>query len=701
MAVLEKIRNRMGILISIIIGISILAFILTDFLGKGNSAFGGKQAEVAEIAGQSINIRDFEEKVKNLSEIYKFQTRQSNLNEETIKKIREQTWQQLVNDVIMNEECDKTGLEVTNKEMIDMMQGANPHPLVRYLFTNPETKEFDRSALVNFAKSLNTEQDPARKTYWLFIENQIKSERIINKFNSLIKNGLYVTSLQASNYAKDYAKKVNFNFIADKLSSISDSLIKIKKSDIEDYYKKHLNEFVQTESSRSIEYISYDIKPSDEDYKAAKKWIDNMKSDFESTTEIKQFVSLNSDTSFNEKYLKQSELSDTIKGFMFSAKQGAVYGPYFENNSYKLARLADIKNLPDSVKASQILLRPKAQTEEALKIAEALADSLKDVIKKGSNIATLAETFSEDVSAKKGGDIGWFKEDTMPKPINDACFFGKKGDVVVVKSQFGIHVIKIIDKGKEVKKVQIGTIERKVEPSDNTIQAIYQKASNFAGNYNTGERFSYGLKKLGLTPKTAALTESMSEIPGIVNSRELIRWAFSTKLNTLSDIKQLGNLFIIARLSQIRDKGHIPADQVINQISSSVKKEKKTEQIAEKIKNEIKGIKSIDEASTRLNIPVLSATDINFNSYIIPEVGYEPALIAAAVSLEPNKLSCPIKGNNGVYLVSVTEVKEENQNDLQMIGMRLQNMYASKASYGVMESIKKLADIKDNRIKFY
>ncbi len=702
MAVLEKIRSRIGILVSVVIGISLLAFILTDFLGKGKSVLGGKEAEVAQIAGQSVNIREFEEKVKNLTDIYKFQTRQSNLNEETLRKIREQTWQELVDDIIMNEESDKLGLEVSNKELIDMMQGANPHPLVRYLFTNPETKEFDRSALVNFARSLNTEQDPARKAYWLFIENQIRRERLLNKFNSLIKHGMFVTSSQLEADSKDQSKKVNFSFIAEMLTSISDSLIKAEKTDIENYYKKHKSDFEQQEATRSIEYITYDIKPSQEDYQAAEKWINNIKPDFEASTEIKQFVNLNSDTSFTEKYFKQKELSDTLKKFMFSAKQGATFGPYFENNTFKIARLADIKDLPDTVRASQILIRPKAQTEEAVKNAEKLADSLKNVLKKGGNFAELAKTYSDDPSSVKvGGDLGWFKEDTMPKLLSNACFFGKKGDISVVKGTYGFQVVKITDRGKEVKKVQIGIVERKVEPSNITIQGIYQKASTFAGNYNTGDRFETGIKKMGLSPKSVVLNETMTDVPGLINSRELIRWAFGAELNTLSDIKQLGDKFIIARLSQIKDKGFAPISQVQNQIIIEVKKEKKAEQLAEKIKKEMKGAGSIDEIATRLNVPVLSAADINFNSYYVPNAGYEPALIATALNISPNKISDPVKGNNGVYLVYVTDEKEESATDPKMLYMRLNSFYASRINYELMASIRKLADIKDKRIKFY
>lgn len=699
MAVLENIRSKLGILVSIIIGIALLAFILTDFIGRGRSSFfGDKETEIAKIAGKSISYKEFLTISKTLTEIIKFQTRRSNLDEKEAQKVNEQAWQQLVDETVLDDELNGIGLEVSRKELLDIMQGTNPHPLVRYLFTNPETQQFDRSAFTNFARSLNNEKDPGRKAYWLFIENQIKRERLMMKFNNIIKNGLYVTSEQTKQLAKDNNKKVSFNFIVENLNSISDSLIHIKESDLENYYKKHLMEFEQQQPSRNIEYITYDIVPSQDDFEQAQKWIDNIKNDFMAATDIKSFVNLNSDTSFVDKYLKESELPDTIRKFMFSEKIGAIFGPYFTNNSFNLARLADIKNLPDSIRIRQIVVKPDAQTEEAVKRAEFVADSLKNVLKKGGNFAVLVQKFSQDASADKGGDIGWVKEDSLGKLYNE-CFFSKKGEILFLRGQTGFHVVEVREKGKEVKKVQVGILVRRIEPSDKTIQTIYQKASVFVGNYNTGERFDYGLKKQGIEPVRVSLNTEMKTVPGLDNSRELIRWTFDAELNAISDIKQYGNKFVISHLTQVREKGTLPFDQVRDQIILSVKKEKKLELLTEKIKKGLAGVNSIENLSSQLQLPLRSATDIGFNSYVIPNVGYEPSIVATAVSIAPNKLSSAIQGNDGVFVLFVTSVNEQEQIDPQMFKMRVSGMYSNRINYSLPILIK-LANITDNRIKF-
>ena len=698
MAVLESIRSRIGILVSIVIGISLLAFILTDFLGQGKSIFASRESEIAQIGGKSISYKDFESRVKYMTDVFKFQTQQQNPSEKDVQKINEQTWNQLVDETIMDDEYNDLDLQITSKELLDIM--AAPHPLIRYLFTNPETKIFDKAAFYSFGKSINTEKDPGKKAYWLFVENQIRREQYQAKFSSLIKNGINFTSKQAAAMVKDNSKKVNFNFVSVKLNTVSDSMISVKESDLEQFYKKHSYEFEQKEASRIIEYISYNILPSSLDFQQAKKWIDEKKSEFEVSTEIKQFVSLNSDTSFIDKYLKESELSDTLKRYLFSAKIGASYGPYFENSAYKIARVADIKNLPDSIRVSDILVRPKANTEDAVKQAESLADSLKNLLKKGSKFSTLAKMYSDDkTSSIKGGDLGWIKPDSLGKIFND-CFFGKKGDVSIIKGANGTFIVtEIADKGKEVKKLQIGILVRNVEPSSTTIQNIYQTASQFLGNYNTGDKFDLGLKKQGMNPVNITLNTEMKLVPGLENSRELIRWAFSSEVNSLTDIKQYGNKFVIAHLIQIKEKGILPLSQVRDQVIVSVKKQKKVKYILDKVKKEATGINNIEELAGKLKSNVNSANDITFNSYIVPEAGYEPALVAAAVTYSPNKLSEPIEGNNAVYVINVTSVGESDQTNLQMIKSRLNSIYESKANYA-FPILMKLADIKDKRIKF-
>jgi peptidyl-prolyl cis-trans isomerase D len=700
MAVLEKIRVKMGILVSIIIGVALLAFVLTDFLSGGRSIFAGRQQRVAEINGEVVNYKDFEIISQNISNAYKFQTRKATLDENENQQVHEQAWQQLIDKFVMGNEYEKIGLAVKDKELIDVMQGANPHPYVRYFFTNPETNQFDRASLLAFAKSLNTDRDPSKKAFWVNIENEIRKEQIMNKFNSLIRNGLYVTSFQAKSTAEINSKKVSLNYISEKLASISDSTIKLKNSDLKKYYEEHKAEYDQTQPVRTIEYIVYDITPSAADFEQAQKVINEIKPEFESETEIKSYINLNSDSSFKEKYFKPSQLTDTVRKFVVKAKKGDTYGPYFLNNAYYLVKLADVKDLPDSVKLDEIVLRPTANTEEAINALKKLADSLKTALSKGADFAQAVEKYSDSPSAKKGGDIGWIKEDTLGGFYND-LISANKGDVQVLAAQNALHVVKVVAKGKETKKYQVGILVKNLEPSSATSQEVYQQASKFVGNNNTSEKFDAALKKDNINPMRATLTTEMQNVNGIKNSRNLVRWAFTSDKGAISDIYQYDNKLVVAHLVEIRDKGILPLDINIvrENVMAAVMKEKKAEILKEKINKDLKGAGSIENLASKLSLTPQSAKDITFSSFILND-SYEPEVIAAATAIVPNKLSNAIEGKSGVYVIYVTSEENQEQANPEDLKIRMMGMYSNRINY-LMPVMLKMSDIKDNRIKFY
>ncbi|HOK51959.1 MAG TPA: peptidylprolyl isomerase, partial [Bacteroidales bacterium] len=263
------------------------------------------------------------------------------------------------------------------------------------------------------------------------------------------------------------------------------------------------------------------------------------------------------------------------------------------------------------------------------------------------------------------------------------------------------HVVEVTDRGKEVKKVQVAVLQRKVEASSATQQAIYQKASAFAGNNNTGEKFVETLKKEGITPLRATyLTENMREVPGLPNSRELVRWAFTAKPNSISGVMELGDRFVVARLAQVREKGLPDAEQVKDQIAILIRKDKKAQQIMQCLQQEMNATPSLDLLAQKESVKVDTVYDITFASYALPAVGFEPAVIAAATVSPVQKLAGPVKGNTGVF---VLQVFAENTQEVsrEIVNSRLANSYLNRANYEPINVLKKLANIKDMRAKFY
>ncbi|NLI88664.1 MAG: peptidylprolyl isomerase [Bacteroidales bacterium] len=699
MATLEKIRNRAGVLVAVVIGLALLAFILGDLLSSGGTLFNRAQMEVAKIGGTSIPFEMLQAKIDESENLQKMFSNQLSLDEQTVLRIREQVWQDLVRTYTMEDQYKKLGLSIHPDELFDMVQGRNIHPIIQQQFSDPNTGQLNKEFITMFLK--NMDQDPRSKTYWLFLEQEIQKDRLFNKYFNLITKGLYVTSVQAQRALEDRTKKVNFDYTLVAYSSIPDSSISVEGKEIKNYYKSHLSEYKQT-ASRDIEYVVFPIQPSESDRQAAEEWINKMKDEFLLADDPNQYVTLNSDSPLDSKYYKESELTDEMGKWAFSAKVGESYGPTFDGNSYKIIRLVNVKMLPDSVKARHILISPKAQNQEAVAKAKATADSLLNVIKRGGSWDDLASRFSDDPGSKdKGGDLGWFPGGVMVKNFDEAAFNLSKNEVKVVETNYGFHILQVTDRGKESRKVQLATLERKVVPSSTTSQRIYSEASQFALSNRTYEQFKTAADAKKLTRRVASnLLANDQNIAGLESPREVIRWAFKAEEGDVSNVFELANMYVVASLTAARSEGVAPLKQVVADVRTKVIRDKKAEKLAARVSDALKGASDIFSVAGKLNGKVEHAENVTFSSFTLPYAGFEPAVIGVASVSSEGKLQGPVNGNAGVYVLAVTSIVTD-QGDAGMEKLRLANTYQSRAYYEAFEALKSKIGIVDKRYNFY
>jgi len=699
MATLEKIRNRAGLLVSIIIGMALLAFVLGDLLSSGNSLFTNTQYEIAEVAGKSIPLNEYQKKVNNIEEFYKVRMQRNNLDASTMDEIHEMAWENMIHELVMENELKKLGVDISGEELFDLIQGDNPHQIIRQMFANQETGVINRSYLYEFLRRAREVEDGDESIILRFIENEIVRQRKTNKYLNLIRQGAYATTLEAKNRHKNIYQMVDFNYTMQSFNTIPDSEVEVSYREIKKYYKDHKHLYEQ-EESRDIAYVTFEVVPSQKDYEAAEKWINEIRSDFEEIEKTVQFINLNSDIPYNPANYKFGELPETINDFMFAAEVGDIYGPYFENEAYKLAKLVEINYLPDSVHARHILLPVNQNNVNNM---FALADSLKKMLENGADFASLAKTNSADGTAQNGGDLGWFKESDMVRSLSDSVFFGNEGDIKIVGTQYGIHVVEILDQSSPVKKVQAGILVRNVDPSDETDQRYYREASEFAGLNNTYDKFKDSIEKQDVISKTVNNLKPMDKtISGLESPRDLIKWTFNADEHDISDVFKLGNNYVVSAVTKVREKGVIPLEDKRLEIELEVKKQKKAEKITEKIDQQKKEANSIGELASALGAEVKTATNINFNSRTIPGAGNEPKVIGIAHTIEPDVLSDAITGTNGVYVISVTSVEEvEEKQNYTVERNFIEREYAALANYSTYEVLRESADIEDHRIKFY
>lgn len=702
MATLQNIRNRAGLLVAIIIGLALVAFLLGDL--QPGSMFGPQQLKIAEIDGESIQYPDFQRRVEETAEIYRMNTGNNQLDDNAWAQVREQAWQNLVREIVMDRVYDELGITVTSDELFDMVQGNNLHPIIQQLFRDATTGQVDKTAVIQFLKSLESGATAQHRAYWFYIENQIKEERIQAKYNNLIRQGLGSSTLEAKKSIEAKNRQVNIQYIKLPFSNLPDSAITVSEKDLIAYYEEHLDDYKQ-DASRVIEYVTFDVVASDDDDANTLKWIEEAKTEFETIQDNEQYVNANSDQRFENIYQKKEDLTDELASFAFNNEVGAVYGPLKDNNAYQLIKIDDFKNLPDSVKARHILIEP--ETAGSYEKALAMADSIQGLIESGSDFAALAREFSEDVgSAREGGDLGWFKRNQMAKPFEEAAFNGEVRKLYTVTTQFGVHLVQPTRRGREVKQVRLAILSREVEPSTQTYQNIYATASKFVGENQDYESFKNSIAEQKLTKKVATVTENQREIPGLEYSRALIRSAFGSDEedivtnNDESPIFELGNSFVIAALATVTEEGTASFEEVRPRVELAVKKQKKADALVAKMKAKSES-NDLTAIASALETEIKDANNLTFNSFSIPEVGSEPAIIGTLASLEKGQVSAPVKGNNGVFIIELISINEGTDQDVEAEQKRISQSLGYRANYQAYEAQRNAIKIEDKRAKFY
>ena len=707
MATLQKIRTKAGLLVAIVIGVSLAAFILGDMLQGGSSMFQRNRLEVGVIDGESIQYPEFQKQVEELGEIFKQNYGTTQLDDNAWTQVREQAWQTNIRDIVMGETYDNLGISVSADELFDMLQGANPHQIVQQIFRNPETGQFDRGSVVRFLKTLETGVAPEQRAYWLNLEQQIVDERTQSKYTNMIGKGIYVTSEEAQNSASAGSKTVNFDYITLAHSSVADDKVTVTDKDLKAYYNANQNEYEEAQSRR-IEYITYNVSPSEADYKDAEEWINEVQADFEKAEDNIQFVSSNSDVDFENVWNKKDNLPENIGTWVFdeNAEVNATFGPYADGEAFTIAKLHKREMMPDSVEARHILLQVTTQAE--LMAAQLLADSLKTMIENGADFAQLAQENSADQgSAINGGDLGWFNRGQMVKPFEDAAFANTTDSITIVGTQFGIHLIQTTKRGKLTPQVQVAYLTREVISSTKTYQDTYAKASKFAGENSTKEQFDAAVAEQSLTKRVANVGENDRQIVGLENARQLIRAAYEANENDIlqttqeSPIFELGDNFVIAVLIEATEEGVASFEDVKARVELAVTKEKKAEYLVAEANKALEGGSDLAAVATALETEVQSASNINFNSFSIPGIGLEPAVIGTVSNLGVDKVSAPIAGNNGVFVVLVTSENEGAGADIAAEQARLAQTANFRVASQAFTAHRNSVEIEDNRAKFY
>ena len=647
MAVLEKIRVKLGVFISIVIALALLSFIIDPTTLEAVTNSMSSKYDVGEINGKKVTYQDFEKEVEYYTTLNELMSGTAGRSEEQLEAVRDAAWQSLVDKYLFVKNAKNAGIRVSEQEMLELTTGDRVSP---FISQNPlffdESGSFSRDALIEFVRNIGSDQSGNMKMYWDYLQNTVYNQQYYAKYGSLFSASDFTNPLMLAREIDENNNTTDVEFVMVPYGYQKDSTITVSDSEIKRYYDSH-KELYKQQASRDIEYVVFEVVPSDEDIAAANEQVIKLYDEFAATgkDDMKSFLLRNSDRPYSEYYYRNGELntiSSDVNNFVFNDGKGTS-GVFTKGNTFYVAKVMESRMVPDSVFVRHILL----QGEQT-----ALADSLADVLRRGkesfSNVAALYSA-DQNPNVAERGDIGWMTQ-TYMIPGMESVMTAPLNRIFILDTQYGKHIVEVTDRTEPVLKKQVAIFEKTALASKETFNSYYAKANDLAaragGKYDT------------------------------VNN----------------------NYFFVVALKDIHKEGYSSVQEVSSTINNILYREKLGEKKAAEAAEKIKGLSDMEAIAQALGTTVSTKENVTFAS--LTSQGLDPKFIGAVSVAEVDKISGPLAGNIGVYVYKVTGHDTGSfftEDDAKARDSRMSQYEIQMLVPVMMNDV----DVKDNRARFY
>ena len=712
MATLQKIRSK-GPLLVIVIGLALFAFIAGD-AWKVLQPHQGKQ-DVGEVNGEVLSAQDYQKMVDELSEVIKLTNGLNSLTEDQLNNVKDQVWQSYVNNKLIAEQAEKLGLKVTDAEIQSIIdQGTHPL-LMQTPFRNPQTGMFDKDMLKKFLvdyANLNASQMPAQYVeyyqkmgaFWQFVEKTLAQSTLAEKYQNLVTKSLISNPVAAEDAFNSRTEQSDLLLAGVPYSSINDSTVQVSDSEIKDRYNEKKEQFKQLVETRDIRYIDVKVVPSDADRKAVEKEVTEYSNQLASTTaDFGTFIrSTGSSVNYSDVPVSKSVFPADVASRLDSTNVNEVYGPYYNqtDDSFNAFKLLAKVSSPDSIQFRQIQVY--ADTEEKTKT---LADSIYNALKGGADFAAVAKIYGQTGEATWVNAQSWegseldadnskFINTLLNQPVNELANLNM--------GQANL-ILQVMNKKSMQTKYKVAVVKREVEFSKETYNAAYNKFSQFVAQNTTIDSMVKNAEESGYTlmPRTD-LSSAEHYVGGVRSTREALKWIFAAKPGEVSPLYECGendHLMVVA-LDKIHEAGYRDINSVAEMLRAEIRRDKKAEKIMEEMKkyNSIAQVKGMKDAVSD------SVKHVTFSApaYISVTRSSEPVIGAVAAKTAANKVSAPIKGNGGVYMIQVyAKEKGSEKFDAKQEEATLTNMAVRIAGNQIINDLYQKAKVVDQRYLFF
>ncbi len=699
MSVIQTIRNKyLGVLIGAMI-LALVGFLAMDAVQSNSTSFFQKDRSLGSVNGNNLNAIEYGEMEKEYIDNAK--TKEKNLNEDKINETKDNAWNDYITEKLMQSEYEKLGITVTDKELQDMLTGPYPDPYIQQLFRDPKTGAFNPQSVKDYlTQQLPQSKEPADRERWKKVEDQLIKQRMAQKYSTLLSSGVYTPKPQIENMLVERTSSSSISYVKVPYDT-SSAGIKVTDEDLVAYMNKYKSNFTLEEEMRKFEYVAFDITPTSADSANSLGKILQLQNEFTTSANIGDVIVKGDGVIDNKYYVKGTAPTPAIDS-VISRPIGTVVGPIYEDGAFKLIRIMGKKNIPDSARASVILIA----VSEAVKkdVAEAKIDSLQKAVKAGADFAALARTYSDDKSNnEKGGDMGFVSAEGLPDDFRDSLFYGQVGDVKKVLLSQGYALVKVTDQKMFKEASKVAVLSKTLAPSEQTINTANNKAAKFAAAAKDQASFDAAVKKDNLTKRLAegvfANSRAVQGLPG--SAREAVRWAFDNKKGAVSPVINLPNHCVIAKVLDIYPKGLAPAALVRPSLEKEIIRQKKAKQLIEKYK----GMNSLEAIASKAGVTVLTADTVRMAG-ANEAVGNEAKLIGAAFNkANVGKVSTAIEGTDGLYFVNVKNINVAPAttipvDQINQTRMMIQNQTMQNLNNKLGDLLKKKNKVVDGRSNF-